>query len=104
MSKNRENSKGPAAVVSQRGFYGIEEIQGGELQVGGAVGPVGFKTEVLFVLKPVGDLFDRGLLEVGGERSLAGGGVGAGRNIPSCISDTSERGGRRREKGERRIQ
>ena len=90
--------------MGKRGFYGVEQIEGGELVVGSATGPVGFQAEVLLVLKPVGNLLDSGLLQVGREWGLAGGGVGARQDIPTSVRDPGEGWSRRREKGEGRIQ
>ena len=42
-----------------------------EFFVGAGVGPVGVYTEFVTMLEPGGDLFYRGLLEIGGESGLA---------------------------------
>ena len=76
--------------MGKGGFHGVEEIEGGELIVGGAAGPVGFEAEVIAVLEPVGDLFDAGLLEVGGERGLAGGGGGAGEDLAAGVGHAAQ--------------
>jgi hypothetical protein len=69
---NGSFSKGPTAMLRQGCLDGLEQVQGGELQVGDTGGPVGFETKVLVVLEPKGDLFDGGLFEVGGKLKVEG--------------------------------
>jgi hypothetical protein len=71
------------------------------LQVDAAAGPVGFQTKIIAGLEPVGDLFDGGGLQVGGERCLAGGGGCAGEDVPSGVGNAGEGGNRGRGSVER---
>jgi hypothetical protein len=58
------------------------------LAVGVAAGPEGFEAESITILKPVGALLDRGLLQVVGEWGLARSGDRAGENVTAGAGDT----------------
>lgn len=50
----RRGLEGPATVLSQGGLHGLQEVEGGELDVGDG-GPVGLHAEVLAILEPIGE-------------------------------------------------
>ena len=89
---NVERSWGPAGVAGEEGFYAEQEVRLRELLVGSLVGPDGVQAELVAILEPGGDLLVGGLLEVGGECGLAGGGGGAGQNVAAGVRRSREAG------------
>jgi hypothetical protein len=54
------------------------------------VGPGGTYAELVAALKPEGDLFDGGLLQVARQRGLAGSDGGAGEDVAAGVRRTSD--------------
>ncbi len=64
-----------------------KEWELGELPVGDAARPNNFEAEVVAILEPLGGLLDGGLLQVVGERSLAGTRSGAGQDVAASVKN-----------------
>jgi hypothetical protein len=75
-------------MVVEHGLDRIEQVLGGELAVGVARGPEGFEAEALTILKPVGNLLDSGLFEIGRKGRGGGRGVGAREDVAAGVGDT----------------
>ena len=83
--------KRPPLVTFENGLDVKKEIEREETFVGPLVRPASFDAELVAGLKPVSDLLDGCLFEIGRERVLACAESGAGQDIAAGVGDAGER-------------
>ena len=66
---------------------GGEKVELGELFIGAGVWAIADEAEFVAVLKPIRDLFDNGVFDVGWESGLAGSRCCAGQDVAAGVGD-----------------
>ena len=88
--RRRETLQGPTAMFFQHRCDGLEEVLGGELEVGDVLGPTGFEALPFAVHEPKGELFDAGIFQVGGKRRLTWRWGGAGEDVAAGVGHAAK--------------